>query len=238
MLIKRQILTGQSNRSNKMWCDKTFSLAKYQSMNYETIVIEPYKLTNDKFLSPAEAIAALKAKIDNVTPVAVIMISSVTEADFINQLTALSNCWDLPEINRALRTAKTVQDLDATKMIIPSPADSKNVKQLSSGNTRAIVNSQTLAAAQIDSPASISGVMKQLEKFAGQKKSALNEIAKNVQGLTGGSVDIKFYYGLPADLKKELPNSEHIFTFLLAFSDENLKPILDLVHDRKLNNRI
>lgn len=221
-----------------MWCDKTFSLAKYQSMNYETIVIEPYKQTNDKFLSPAEAIAALKAKIDNVTPVAVIMISSVTEADFINQLTALSNCWDLPEINRALRTAKTVQDLDVTKMVIPSPADSKNVKQLSSGNTRAIVNSQTLAAAQIDSPASISGVMKQLEQFAEQKKVALNEITKNVQGLTGGSVDIKFYYGLPADLKKELPNNEHIFTFLLAFSDENLTPILDLVHDRKLNNRI
>lgn len=221
-----------------MWCDKTFSLAKYQSMNYETIAIDPYKQTNDKFLSPAEAIAALKAKIDNVTPVAVIMISSVTEADFINQLTALSNCWDLPEINRALRTAKTVQDLDVTKMVIPSPADSKNVKQLSSGNTRAIVNSQTLAAAQIDSPASISGVMKQLEQFAEQKKVALNEITKNVQGFTGGSVDIKFYYGLPADLKKELPNSEHIFTFLLAFSDENLTPILDLVHDRKLNNRI
>lgn len=238
MLIKRQILSGQSNRSNKMWCDKTFSLAKYQSMNYETIVIEPYKLTNDKFLSPAEAVTALKRKIDSSIPVAVIMISSVTEVNFINKLTELSNCWDLPEIKRALRTAKTVQDLDATKMIIPNPADRKNVKQLSSGNTRAIVNSQTLAAAQIDSPASISGVMKQLEQFAGQKKSALNEIAKNVQGFTGGSVDIKFYYGLPADLKKELPNSEHIFTFLLAFSDENLTPILDLVHDRKLNNRI
>ena len=221
-----------------MWCDKTFSLAKYQSMNYETIVIEPYKQTNDKFLSPAEAIAALKTKIDSSNHVAVIMISSLTETDFINQLTALSNCWDLPEINRALRTAKTVQDLDVTKMVIPSPAGRKNVKQLSSGNTRAIVNSQTLAAAQVDSPASISGVMKQLEKFAGQKKSALNELTKNVRGLTGGSIDIKFYYGLPADLKKELPNNEHIFTFLLAFSDENLKPILDLVHDRKFNNRI
>lgn len=221
-----------------MWCDKTFSLAKYQSMNYEAIVIEPYKQTNDKFLSPAEAIAALKAKIDNVTPVAVIMISSVTEADFINKLTELSNCWDLPEIKRALRTAVTVKDLDATKMVIPSPAGRKNVKQLSSSNTRAIVNSQTLAAAQVDSPASISGVMKQLEKFAGQKKSVLNEITKNVQGLTGSGIDIKFYYGPPADLKKELPNCEHIFTFLLAFSDENLTPILDLVHDRKLNNRI
>ena len=195
-----------------MWCDKTFSLAKYQSMNYETIVIEPYKITNDKFLSPAEAIAALKTKIDSSYHVAVIMISSLTETDFINQLTALSNCWDLPEIKRALRTAKTVQDLDTTKMVIPSPAGRKMVKQLSSGNTRAIVNSQTLAAAQIDSPASISGVMKQLEQFAEQKKMALNEITKNVQGLTGGSVDIKFYYGLPADLKKELPNSEHIFT--------------------------
>ncbi|TSJ91746.1 hypothetical protein FPQ14_00300 [Gilliamella apicola] len=221
-----------------MWCDKTFSLAKYQSMNYEAIVIEPYKQTNDKFLSPSEAITALKTKIDSSNHVAVIMISSLTETDFINQLTALANCWDLPEIKRALRTAKTVQDLDTTKMIIPSPTDRKNVKQLSSGNTRAIVNSQTLAAAQMDSPASISGVMKQLEKFAGQKKSALNEITKNVQGLTGGSIDIKFYYGLPADLKKELPNCEHIFTFLLAFSDENLTPILDLVHDRKLNNRI
>ena len=221
-----------------MWCDKTFSLAKYQSMNYETIVIEPYKLTNDKFLSPAEAVTALKRKIDSSIPVAVIMISSVTEVNFINKLTELSNCWDLPEIKRALRTAKTVQDLDATKMIIPNPADRKNVKQLSSDNTRAIVNSQTLAAAQMDSPASISSVMKQLEKFAGQKKSALNEIAKNAQGLTGGSIDIKFYYGFPADLSRELPNNEHIFTFLLAFSDENLKPILDLVHDRKLNNRI
>ena len=221
-----------------MWCDKTFSLAKYQSMNYETIVIEPYQQTNDKFLSPEEAIKALQSKIDSITPVAVILISSVTETGFISQLTALSQCWDLPEIKRALRTAKTVQDLDITKMVIPNPADRKNVKQLSSGNTRAIVNSQTLAAAQIDSPASISGVMKQLEKFAGQKKLALNEIAKNVQGLTGGSIDIKFYYGFPADLSRELPNGEHIFTFLLAFSDENLTPILDLVHDRKLNNRI
>lgn len=238
MLIKRWILNGQLSRSNKMWCDKTFSLAKYQSMNYETIVIEPYKQTNDKFLSPAEAIAALKTKIDSSIPVAVIMISSVTEVNFINKLTELSNCWDLPEIKRALRTAKTVQNLDATKMIIPRPAGRKKVRQLSSGNTRAIVNSQVLATAQIDNPASINGIMQQLEKFAEQKQQALNEMANNVQAFTGGSIDIKFYYGLPADLNRELPNNEHIFTFLLAFSDENLKPILDLVHDRKLNNRI
>ena len=221
-----------------MWCDKTFSLAQYQSMNYETIVIEPYKLTNDKFLSPAEAVTALKRKIDNSIPVAVIMLSSVTETDFIDKLTELSNCWDLPEIKRALRTAKTVQNLDATKMIIPGVSGRKKVKQLSSNNTRAIVNSQTFAAAQIDNPASINGIMQQLEKFAEQKKSVSNKIANNIQGLTGGSINIKFYYGLPADLNRELPNNEHIFTFLLAFSDENLKPILDLVHDRKLNNRI
>lgn len=234
MLIKRRILNGQSNRSNKMWCDKTFSLAKYQSMNYETIVIEPYKITNDKFLSPAEAVTALKRKIDSSIPVAVIMISSVTEVNFINKLTELSNCWDLPEIKRALRTAKTVQDLDVTKMVIPNPADRKVVKQLSSSNTRAIVNSQTLKSAQKDAKASIDSVMSELQQFAQQKEAVLNKIASQTTSLTGGSIDIKFFYGLPCDLYKELPNKEHIFTFLLAFSDNNLKPILDLVHDRKL----
>lgn len=219
-----------------MWRDKTFSLAKYQQMSFETIVIEPYRLTNDKFLSPTEAIAALKTKIDSSNHVAVIMISSVTETDFINQLAALSNCWDLPEITRALRTAKTVQDLEATKMIIPNPANRKTVKQLSSGNTRAIVNNQVLSAAQADTPASITGAVEQLKKFAEQKKNALNKIAKNIHGLIGGSIDIQFFYGLPADLNNKLPNTEHIFTFLLAFSDENLTPILDLVHDRKFNN--
>lgn len=221
-----------------MWCYKRLSLANYQQMALETIAIEPYQLTGGKFLSPAEAVTALKIRVDSVTPVAVIMISSITEANFVNQLTKLSNCWDLPEIKRALRTAKTVQDLENTKMIIPTPANRKNINQLSSGNTRAIINSQVLAAAQINNPASIGGIRRRLEKFAEQQQQALSEITDNVQGLTGGSVDITFYYGLPADLNADLPNTEHIFTFLLAFSDENLQPILDLIHDRKQHSRI
>lgn len=217
-----------------MWCDKTFSLANYQQMSFEVVTIEPYKLTNSKFLSPSEAVAALLAKIDSVTPVAVILISSITETDFIKQLTALSHCWDLPEIKRALRTAKTLQDLDITKMVIPSPADRKIVKQLSSSNTRAIVNAQTLKAAQKDTPASINSVMSELQGFAQQKEDVLNNVTNQTMSLTGGSIDITFFYGFSCDLYKELPNKEHIFTFLLAFSDDNLKPILDLVHDRKL----
>jgi hypothetical protein len=217
-----------------MWCDKTFSLAKYQQMNFEVVAIEPYKITNSKFLSPEEAIKALQSKIDSITQVAVILISSVTEAGFINKLTALNQCWDLPEIKRALRTAKTVQDLDVTKMVIPNPADRKVVKQLSSSNTRAIVNAQTLKAAQNAAKASIDSVMSELQQFAQQKEAVLNKVASQTDSLTGGSIDITFFYGLPCDLYKELPSKEHIFTFLLAFSDNNLKPILDLVHDRKL----
>lgn len=217
-----------------MWCDKTFSLEKYQEMHFEAVVIEPYKITNSKFLSPEEAIKALRSKIDGITPVAVILISSITETGFISQLTALSHCWDLPEITRALRTAKTVQDLDETKMIIPNPADRKVVKQLSSNNTRAIVNAQTLTAAQKDVSASINSVMSKLQQFAQQKDAILNAVVSKTTALTGGSIDIKFFYGLPSNLNKELPNKEHTFTFLLAFSDNNLKPILDLVHDRKL----
>lgn len=217
-----------------MWCDKTFSLAKYQQMKFEAVAIEPHKITNSKFLSPEEAIAALKVKIDNVAPVAVILISSITEAGFINQLKTLSQCWDLPEITRALRAAKTVQNLDVTKMIIPNPADRKVVKQLSSSNTRAIINAQTLKAAQKDAKASINSVMSKLQQFAQQKEAVLHAVASKTTALTGGSIDIKFFYGLPSDLHKEVPNKEHIFTFLLAFSDNNLKPILDLVYDRKL----
>jgi hypothetical protein len=217
-----------------VWCDKTFSLAKYQQMNFEVVAIEPYKITSSKFLSPEEAIKALQSKIDSITPVAVILISSVTETGFISQLTALSRCWDLPEIKRALRTAKTVQDLDFTKMVIPNPADRKVVKQLSSSNTRAIVNSQTLKAAQKDAKASIDSVMSELQQFAQQKEAVLNKVVNKTDSLTGGSIDITFFYGLPCDLYNELPNKGHIFTFLLAFSDVNLTPILDLVHDRKL----
>ena len=217
-----------------MWCDKTFSLERYQEMHFEAVAIEPYKITNSKFLSPEEAIKALQCKIDSITPVAVILISSITETGFIKQLTALSQCWDLPEITRALRTVKTVQDLDITKMVIPNPADRKVVKQLSSSNTRAIVNAQTLTAAQKDVSASINSVMSKLQQFAQQKDAVLNAVASKTTALTGGSIDIKFFYGLPSNLNKELPNKEHIFTFLLAFSDNNLKPILDLVHDRKL----
>jgi hypothetical protein len=217
-----------------VWSDKTFSLAKYKPMSFEAVAIEPYKVTDSKFLSPEEAIKALLAKIDSITPVAVILISSVTEIVFISQLTALSQCWDLPEIKRALRTAKTVQDLDITKMVIPNPADRKVVKQLSSSNTRAIVNAQTLKAAQNAAKASINSVMSELQQFAQQKEAVLNKVASQTTSLTGGSVDITFFCGLPCDLYKELPNKEHIFTFLLAFSDNNLKPILDLVHDRKL----
>lgn len=218
-----------------MWCDKTFSLERYQEMHFEAVAIEPYKITNSKFLSPEEAIKALQCKIDSTTPVAVILISSITETGFIKQLTALSQCWDLPEITRALRTAKTVQDLDITKMVIPNPADRKVVKQLSSSNTRAILNAQTLKAAQKDvSASSIKSVLSKLRQFAQQKDAVLSQVAKQTTALTGGSIDIKFFYGLPSNLNKELPNKEHIFTFLLAFSDNNLKPILDLVNDRKL----
>ncbi|OCG63825.1 hypothetical protein A9G48_05035 [Gilliamella sp. wkB18] len=206
-------------------------------MSFEAVAIEPYKITNSKFLSPEEAIRALLAKIDSITPVAVILISSVTETGFINQLTAFSQCWDLPEIKRALRTAKTVQDLDITKMVIPNPADRKVVKQLSSSNTRAIVNSQTLKAAQKDATASIDSVMSELQQFAQQKAAVLNKVASQTTSLTGGSIDITFFCGLPCDLHKGLPNKQHIFTFLLAFSDNNLTPILDLVHDRKLTDK-
>lgn len=217
-----------------MWCDKKFSLAKYQQMNYEAIAIEPYRITNTKFLSPTEAINALQRQIDSVTPVAVVMISSVTETEFIRQLTAFSRCWDLPEITRALRTAKTVQDLEITKMVIPNPADRRVVKQLSSSNTRAIVNAQTLKSAQQCPRSSISSVMRELQQFAQKKSEILNGVAENTASLTGGSIDVNFFCGLPSDLCKNLPNREHIFTFLLAFSDINLTPVLELVYDRKL----
>lgn len=217
-----------------MWRYKTFSLAKYQQMNYEVIVIEPYPITNSKFLSPTEAINALQRQIDSVTPVAVIMISSVTETEFIRQLTAFSKCWDLPEITRALRTAKTVQDLEITKMVIPNPADRRVVKQLSSSNTRAIVNAQTLKSAQQCPQSSINSVLRELQQFAQKKSEILNGVAENTASLTGGSIDVNFFCGLPSDLCKNLPNREHIFTFLLAFSDINLTPVLELVYDRKL----
>ena len=220
-----------------MWCDKKFSLAKYQQMNFGAIAIEPYRITNTKFLSPTEAINALQRQIDSITPVAVMMISSVTEADFIHRLTAFSRCWDLPEITRALRTAKTVQYLEITKMVIPNPADRRVVKQLSSSNTRAIVNAQTLKSAQQCPRSSINSVMRELQQFAQKKSEILNSVADNTASLTGGSIDINFFYGLPSDLCKNLPNREHVFTFLLAFSDINLTPVLELVYDRKLVNQ-
>lgn len=219
---------------NNMWCDKRLSLAKYKSMSYQAITIEPFKINNGKFLSPEEALTALKTKVDSTTFVAVIMLSSLVETEFINQLTSLSQCWDLPEIKKALRLAETVRDLETTKMIIPSPADRKVVKQLSSGNTRAIINSQTLNEAQKEVKASIDNVMSELNNFASQKKAILSEIASKTEQLTGGSVDINFFYGLPSDLFKEMPNKEHIFTFLLAFSDNDLTAILDLIYDRNI----
>lgn len=217
-----------------MWRYKTFSLAKYQQMSYEVIAIGPYPITNSKFLSPTEAINALQRQIDSVTPVAVVMISSVTETEFIRQLTAFSRCWDLPEITRALRTAKTVQDLEITKMVIPNPADRRVVKQLSSSNTRAIVNAQTLKSAQQCPRSSINSVLRELQQFAHKKSEILNGVAENTASLTSGSIDVNFFCGLPSDLCKNLPNREHIFTFLLAFSDINLTPVLELVYDRKL----
>lgn len=218
---------------NVMWCKKTLSLEKYRQMKFEAITIDPYQITNGKFLSPIDAVKALKTKVNSMIPIAVISISSTTEEGFINQIRNLGKCWDLPEIKRVLRTVESVKDLDLTKMIIPNIAEQKVIRQLSSNNSRSIINDQLLKSAQKNQISSINNLVNELSLFEQKKNRVINEISNKSQSSVTGKVDINFFYGLPVDLHKSLPNQEHIFTFLLAFSDNDLTPILDLVHDRK-----
>lgn len=209
-----------------MWLPGRLSLAKFAQANYTVLPVMPFLSNGQKHLTPANAVNSLLTNLVSNDLVFSFMITSTTETAFINKLEQLSNSWSLPDFKKALRISKTLAKLDANKMIIPVVDKSLENAPLSSSQTRLILNAKRTGQIK---PLSMSNIESGLTSFKSKQQQLVNQIKQQSTNTGETKIDVFYYFGLANDLKKDIPNQNHIFTLMTGFVGKDIIKLLDLI---------
>lgn len=196
-----------------------------------------------RFLSPENAINAVRSKFTDYSDrnrpngeadLVIIMITSTGYNDFISRLEGLASLLDYSEVKQALGYAKAYQGLEITKMVRPPvvqfPAFSEQTDLTPSigRKLQAVKNALNLTPLTDD----LFGAIEQLKALKAEKLKAQAEQLKQLGKIETeawifserGYLDV-----IAENLSADLPTAENIYTFLIAFTGENLAILKELV---------
>ncbi|HEI6705257.1 TPA: hypothetical protein SJ425_000074 [Yersinia enterocolitica] len=193
------------------------------------------------FLSPANAINALASRlagVDSNQDVLILLITAKTLAEFITLLTAAAAVFPIPALTQVQRRAKAALSLDASKMQIPArPGGLPASVPLSVATTRMASGAQALQKAISDTAAGSSSeaIGTALAAFKQQRAALLTDAKNSLEQLQGASVPIWAFsvegntQTAIAEMKKDIPDSQAIFSLALLFVGEDLAPLRAMV---------
>lgn len=192
-----------------------------------------------RYLSPENAVKAVSAKFNDyadphrpqgVVQAVVFLITSTSGEVFIQQLEAMGGILDYSEVKQALSYATASQRLEAEKMVkmptIAFPSFATGADLTPSGG-RALNNAvnASLEEAGGKMPADPFAVIAKLKAQKAEKAKARAEQAKK---LTQSKAEVWAFVGdglldeIALTLFDNLPTSENVFSFMLAFVGEDL----------------
>lgn len=209
-----------------MWLPGRLSLNKFKPANCTILPVMPFLSNSKKYLTPPNAVDHLLAKISSSELIFTFMITATTESKFIDSLQVLADSWSMPDFKKALRISKTLSTLDANKMIIPAVDQSMISTPLSSSQTRLIQSAQK--AGKIES-LSMGNIQNRLNSFTKNQQQILSTLNSQAAQAGGKKIDVYYYFGLANELKKDIPNENHIFTLLVGFIGADYINMIDLI---------
>lgn len=216
-------------------------------VNCSTVAVHPWAFgvgqteQSGSFLSPTNAIDALASRLagaDNNQDVVVFLITATTLAQFITLLTAVAEVFPIPVLTQVQRRAKAALSLDTSKMQIPArPGGLPASAPLSVSTTRQASRAQALQKAISDTAAGSSSeaIGNALTAFSQQRAALLAEATSGLEQLQGASVPI---WSLSveqntetaiAEMKKDIPDGEAIFSLAIMFVGVDLAPLRAMV---------
>lgn len=209
-----------------MWLPGRLSLAKFKPVNCTILPVIPFLSNGKKHLTPPNAIDHVLTGIGSNELIFTFMITATTENKFIDSLQVLANAWSMPDFEKALRISKALSTLDTNKMIIPAIDKSTISTPISSSQTRLIESSQKAGKIQ---PLSLDSIQKSLNSFTVKQQHILDALNSQAKQAGNEKIDIYYYFGLANELKKDVPNQNHIFTLLVGFTGAECINMIDLI---------
>lgn len=198
------------------------------------------------YLSPTNAIEYLSQKLAG-TPgevdVLIFMLNAQQQDSFMLQLSALTSLFPLPVFTQVERMAKAAAELAVTKMQIPvKQGGLPDPISLSVSTCRKAMTSQLIAQAKsaASESASIDDIKSSLATFKSDAEQLLNTVASGLDELKKGTADVWVFSakGLAdtviADMKKDVPEQDAIYTVAALFVAESLDGLKEMVSCRKL----
>ncbi|CQJ57431.1 phage-like protein [Yersinia intermedia] len=220
-------------------------------INCSTVAVHPWAFgvgqteRSGSFLSPANAINALASRLagaDSDQDVLILLITAKTLAEFITLLTSAEKVFPIPALTQVQRRAKAALSLDVSKMQIPArPGGLPASAPLSVATTRQASGAQALQKAISDTAAGSSSeaIGTALAAFKQQRAALLTDAKNSLEQLQGVSVPV---WSLSvegntqtaiAEMKKDIPDSQAIFSLAIMFVGADLAPLRAMVvnHD-------
>lgn len=209
-----------------MWLPGILSVKNFETINCNVLSVMPYLSNGKKHLTPVNAIDVILPKVSSSDPIFCIMITATTESNFVNSIKSLANCWALPDLNKALRISQTLVNLDVNKMILPSPDVSICSAPLSTPQSRVIQTSKKVGQVKT---LTLSAMKNNVDSFTRQQKQLINEIQNQSNLLANERVLVNYYFGFASELKKDIPNENHAFTFIIGFTGVDIIKLVGLI---------
>ncbi|WP_145491607.1 hypothetical protein [Yersinia rohdei] len=193
------------------------------------------------FLSPVNAINALASRlsgVDSHQDVLILLITAKTLGEFITLLTAAGDVFPIPALTQVQRRAKAALNLDTSKMQIPArPGGLPASAPLSIATTRLASGAQALQKAIADTAAgsSSAAISSALAAFSQHRATLLAEAKDSLEQLQGASVPVWSLsvegntQAAIAEMKKDIPDSQAIFSLAVLFVGDDLAPLRAMV---------
>lgn len=216
-------------------------------VNCSTVAVHPWAFgvgqteKSGSFLSPDNAINTLASRLAGAggnQDVLILLITAKSLTEFITLLTAAANVFPIPALTQVQRRAKAALSLDASKMQIPArPGGLPASVPLSVATTRQASGAQALQKAISDTAAgsSSAAIGTALAAFKQQRAALLTEAKNSLAQLQGASVPL---WSLSvngstqtaiAEMKKDTPDSQAIFSLAIMFVGADLAPLRAMV---------
>ncbi|ELI8404898.1 hypothetical protein RSJ44_001544 [Yersinia enterocolitica] len=216
-------------------------------VNCSTVTAHPWAFgvgqaeKSGSFLSPANAINALASRLagaDSNQDVVIFLITATTLGQFITLLTTAAEVFPIPALTQVQRRAKAALSLDTSKMQIPARSGGLPASApLSVATTRMASGAQALQKAISDTAAGSSSeaIGTALAAFKQQRAALLTDAKNSLEQLQGASVPIWAFsvegnmQTAIAEMKKDIPDSQSIFSLALLFVGADLAPLRAMV---------
>lgn len=234
-----------------MWRKAILSLpANLAAVNCALLSVHPWVYgvgrheESGQYLSPQNAVDYLAGKLagaGGAQQVVAFMICAADHAGFMQALRQFSQVLPLPTIAQVSRMAATAATLATTKMQLPAAggAGLPLPQPLSTASTRLMMNAQRITAAKQAASAGVTveGVQSALAGFSAAKAKALAKMESTLTDVLAATTPAWVFTGrnhpatLAREIKKDVPQSDAVFTLATLFVGEDLTPLEAMIHD-------